>query len=267
VVDKDTQEKTYKIDNNKYFKYRRFSGRYQKARLAQQLVPRTFLVSLVSQFDAFLGRLIKLLFAIKPEVLDSSGSTITFSQLGGFGSFEAAKDYIIDKEIETVLRKNHAEQFDWLENRFGLKLRVNLPVWPTFIEVTERRNLFVHSNGIVSHQYIEICKRHGEALDETVVPGKMLHVSRQYFETAHECLYELGVKLAQVLWRKLQSDDMENADGNLLSVGYELLEEGRYRLARCILDLSTGLKKHSKEEFRLSMIINSLLKKPLLLQL
>jgi hypothetical protein len=82
-------------------------------------------------------------------------------------------------------------------------------------------------------------------------------VSRQYFETAHECLFEIGVKLAQVLWRKLKADDLELADGNLLSVGYELLEEGRYRLARCLLDFSTEtLKKHAKEEHRLSMIIN-----------
>ncbi len=85
----------------------------------------------------------------------------------------------------------------------------------------------------------------------------MLPVSRQYFEVAHECLFEIGVKLAQVLWRKVKADDIELADGNLLSVGYELLEEGRYRLARCLLDFSTEtLKKHGKEEIRLAMVIN-----------
>ena len=57
---------------------------------SQQLVPRTFLVSLVSKFDAFLGRLIKQLFKMKPEALDASASTISFSQLAAFGSFETA---------------------------------------------------------------------------------------------------------------------------------------------------------------------------------
>jgi hypothetical protein len=70
-------------------------------------------------------------------------------------------------------------------------------------------------------------------------------------------MFEIGVKLAQVLWRKLDPADLERADQNLLSVGYEVLEERRYRLARCLLDFSTEtLKDHGKEELRLSMVIN-----------
>jgi hypothetical protein len=213
-------------------------------------------VSLVSQFDGFLGRLTKQLYSIKPETLDSNASTLTFSQLTKFGSIDDARQYVIDKEIETLLRKSHTEQFDWFENKFGLKLRVDLKAWPVFIEVTERRNLFVHSNGIVSHQYLEVCNRHGSVLDPGLVPGKVLEVSRQYFEAAHECLFEIGVKLAQVLWRKLRADDIAGADESLLCVGYELLEEGRYRLARCLFDFSAALKKHGKEEVRLAMVIN-----------
>jgi hypothetical protein len=257
IKDSNSESKIYTVEAGKYFQFRRLEGRFQKANLARELVPRTFLASLVSQFDAFMGRLIRQLFNIKPEALDSTASTLSFSQLTAFGSLDSAREFIIDKEIESVLRKSHAEQFDWLENKFGLKLRVDLKVWPVFIEVTERRNLFVHSNGTVSSQYLEVCKRHGSTVDPDLNPGKMLSVSRHYFETAHECLFEIGVKLAQVLWRKLKPDDLELADGNLLSVGYELLEEGRYRLARCLLDFSTEtLKRHGKEEHRLSMTIN-----------
>ena len=257
ITDDDGRTKTFDVEGDKYFQFRRLEGRFQKANLALELVPRTFLASLVSQYDAFLGRLIRQLFIIKPDALDSSASTLTFSQLTEFGSVENAREYLIDKEVESVLRKSHAEQFDWLENKFGLKLRVDLKVWPVFVEVTERRNLFVHTNGTVSGQYLEVCKRHGSAVDPSLVPGKMLSVSRQYFEIAHECLFEIGAKLAQVLWRKLKPDDLELADGNLLSVGYELLEEGRYGLARCLLDFSTEtLKKHGSEEVRLAMVIN-----------
>lgn len=247
----------YRMNVGKYLKYRRLQGRFQKAQLAQQIVPRTFLVSLVSQFDAFLGRLIKQLFNLKPEALDVAEGTLTFSQLVEFGSIENAKDYVVEKEIESVLRRSHAEQFDWLENKFGLKLRVNLHAWPVFIELTERRNLFVHSNGLVSRQYLNVCKRHGSALEPDARLGKSLGVTREYFETAHECLFEIGVKLAQVLWRKLTPDDLDGADQNLLGVGYELLDEARYRLARCLLDFSTEtLKRHGKEDVRLSMVVN-----------
>jgi len=257
LANDDGHIKTYTVEGNKYFKFRRFDGRAKKAQLAQELVPRTFLVSLVSQFDAFLGNLIRQLFNLKPDTLNTSESTLTFSQLKEFGSMDAARKYIVDREVETVLRKSHADQFSWLENKFGVKLNVDLPAWPVFIELTERRNLFVHSNGIVSHQYLAVCRQHGSTLEPGIALGKSLSVSRQYFETAHECIFEIVVKLAQVLWRKLQPDNLEPADGNLLSIGFELLEEERYRLARRILDFSTEtLKKHGKEEHRLAMLIN-----------
>jgi hypothetical protein len=155
-IEESTQKKTYTVESGQYSQLMRLLRRIQKTELAQELVPRSLFVSLVSQFDAYLGRLIRQLFKIKPEILTTSANTLTFAQLTEFGSIENAREYIIDKEIESVLRKSHSEQFDWLENKFGLPLRSNLPAWTLFIEITERRNLFVHTNGLVSHQYLEV---------------------------------------------------------------------------------------------------------------
>jgi len=248
---------TYTFEAGKYPALRRFFRRIQKTQLAKDLVPRSLLVSLVSQFDAYLGKLIRQLFTIKPEILDSSPNTLTFAQLTEFGSIEGAREYVIDKEVESLLRKSHSEQFDWLENKFGLPLRENLQAWPTFMEVTERRNLFVHTNGIISHQYLEVCRRHSCPVAADLCPGKSLSVTREYFATAYECIFEIGVKLAQVLWRKLQPDKIHTADANLNRVTYELLAEGRYHLARVLLDFATlTLKKHGSEENRLIMVVN-----------
>jgi hypothetical protein len=63
--------------------------------------------------------------------------------------------------------------------------------------------------------------------------------------------------LAQVLWRKLEPEKMAGADASLNRVCYELLVEGRYRLARVLLDFGTEtLKKHSSEESRLLLVVN-----------
>jgi hypothetical protein len=229
----------------------------QKTELAQELVPRSLLVSLVSQFDAYLGRLIRQLFKIRPEILSSSGNTLTFAQLTEFGSIENAREYIIDEEVDSVLRKSHSEQFDWLENKFGLPLRVNLNAWPIFVEVTERRNLFVHTNGVVSHQYLEVCRRSSCSSAKDLCMGQSLSVTREYFKAAYECLFEIGVKLAQVLWRKVEPDKIQMANMSLNRVTYELLVEGRYQLARVLLDFGTEtLKKHGSDESRLPMVIN-----------
>jgi len=253
----DEKQTTYTIKPGQQLHFRRLEGRVHKTTLAKTLVPRGFLVSLISQFDAFLGSLIRQLFKIKPEILNSSANTLTFSQLSEFGSIEDAREYVIDKEVESVLRKNHSEQFDWLENKFGMPLRSGLTAWPEFIEVTERRNLFVHTNGVVSHQYLEVCKRHSCAIDPALCSGMTLSATRDYFESAHECIFEVGVKLSQVLWRKSAPDDLQRADASLVKVCYELLADGRNRLARILLDFATEtLKKHGSKENRLILVVN-----------
>src|SRR5258708_18606509 len=70
--------------------------RTEKSILAGMSVQRSFIISLISQYDAFLGRLIRALFLIQPDLLNASGKNITFSQLQEFESIDAAKEYIIE---------------------------------------------------------------------------------------------------------------------------------------------------------------------------
>ena len=238
-------------------RYRRLESRMEKALLASEAVPRSFIVSLIGNYDAFLGGLIRDLFFVKPDVLSASERNITFSDLMGFGSVEDARRYIVEKEVETVLRKSHSEQFDWLENKFGLPLRKDLKIWPNFIEVTERRNLFVHNRGIVSNHYLDVCRKHSVEFDVEPQIGEQLSVPTDYFISAFETIFEMGVKLAHVLWRKVQPGDLEEADSNLIAVGYDLLSEERFDLARRVLDFSTTtLKRFASEQNRLMLVIN-----------
>ena len=101
-----------------------------RSQAASVLVPKSFLVALISQYDSFLGLLVETLLLARPEILNGSERTLSFSELVEFGSVEAARDHVIEKEVESLLRKSHAEQFDWLEGKFGLQLRKGLAVWP-----------------------------------------------------------------------------------------------------------------------------------------
>jgi len=225
--------------------------------LAQDILPRSFIVSLISQFDALIGRLIRNVFHINPELLNSSERLLSLGQLLEFQSIENAKEHIIEKEIETVLRKSHAEQFEWLEKKLDIPLRVNLPVWPTFIEVTERRNLFVHTDGKVSSQYLTVCKQHGVKLPPDRCVGIELAVTPEYFADASSCIFEIGVKLSQVMWRKLQPQESERADSLLVNICYELLTEEKFELAKVLLDFSMiPVMKHPDEVIRRMLVIN-----------
>jgi hypothetical protein len=238
-------------------RYNALKKRVRRTYMAHSVVPRSFLVSLISSYDAFLGKLVSSLFQAKPEMLKSSERTLTYSQLSDFASIAEARDHLLEKEVETLLRKSHAEQFDWLESKFAIKLRVDLAVWPTFMEVTERRNLFVHSDGIVSSQYLKVCQEHGCGIDFEAEPGEQLEVSPDYFRSAYEAVFEIGVKLGQVLWRKLKSSDIKAADEKLSTVCYDLLTERKHRLAQKLLDFACSAPmKHSDEKYRLIFLVN-----------
>lgn len=170
---------------------------------AHSVLLRSFIVSIVSQFDAYLGRLIRTIFYVRPELIGASEKNLTFSKLLEFNSIEDAKEFVIEKEVESVLRDSHEDQFKWLEKKLGLPLTKDLNVWPIFIEVTERRNLFVHCNGIISSQYINVCMLHKVKFDKECIVGEVLGADPEYFKRSYKCFFEIGIKLAHVIWRKL----------------------------------------------------------------
>ena len=230
--------------------------RLDRIHASQYVVPQTFLVALVSRYDALLGGIVKVLLQLRPEVLKSSEKALTFAQLVDFDSIEAARDFVIEKEIENLLRKSHAEQFEWLEKKFDIQLRKDLPSWPDFVEVTERRNLFVHADGVVSSQYIANCIAEGVILAPETKKGTVLSVNQTYFRKAHRVLLELGVKLAQVLWRKVAPSEAEDADEHLLLLTADLLVDGKYEIATVLLDFAdtTLEKRHASEWYRLTFL-------------
>jgi hypothetical protein len=227
-----------------------------KSNIAMKIVERNFLVSLVSQFDVFVGDLIRTMYYVRPELLNSSDKQLTFSNLMDFGDVETAREYIIEKEIESVLRESHSEQFKWLERKLNIKLTKDLPIWPVFIEITQRRNLYVHNDGTVSNQYLKVCKDHKVNLEDDTKVGDSLSMNKEYFTLAFECIFEIGIKLSQVMWRNLTPKDIEKADYGLLDVSYELLYNEQYSLSKTILDFKEKYVKCSSNDLDLRLMVN-----------
>ncbi|HEY1266246.1 MAG TPA: hypothetical protein VGH16_03255, partial [Candidatus Binatia bacterium] len=256
LTEETESKKIYKVDPSIRHEVHRAKRRFDNAGDACTILPLTFIVSLVSQFDFFLGRLLRCLFYWHPELLNASEKQLTFGQLLQFGSMDAAKEYILEKEIESVLRLSHVDQFVWLENKFKVPLRKDLTIWPTFVELTERRNLFVHTNGVVTTQYLTVCRAHNVNLSG-IKAGDVLSAPPEYFSQAHRCMFEIGVKLGQVLWRKLRADDIVEADNSLIEITFDLLVAEKYQLVTIFGDFARKtLKKWSDDQSRRIIIIN-----------
>lgn len=208
--------------------------------------PRNCVISMICSYDAFIGDLIRIIFQAKSDSIKAQNTEIPISELLEFSSIEEIKDYVIDKQIETVLRKNHEEQLDYLAKKIGLETLKKYDSFKDFVEIMERRNLFVHSDGKVSRQYIEQCLKAGCNVEVKV--GEFLNADYAYVKKTYDVLAETGVKLSQIIWRKI-STGVENSDTSLQDITYNYLRRGQYELANKLLAfaLSPSIKHHDSE--------------------
>lgn len=256
-IKEDDKSKTFTIDLDKRSLWLKLDREVNSVRSAQSLIPRNFIVAFVCTYDSLLGKLIRFILQVKPEILDNSERILKFSELSTFTDIPSAREYLVEKEVESVLRKSHVEQFKWLELKLGTPFNKNLQSWPQFVELTERRNLFVHCDGIVSSQYLSVCAEHKCGIDASVKVGTKLDVPDDYFENAFACLYEIGVKLAHVIWRKILKSEIEKIDTNLIEVTYNLIDRGEYKIAIRILEFFTQPQmNHSQESAQRTLVIN-----------
>lgn len=228
--------------------------------LAIKIINEGLFVSLISQYDAFINRLLRCVFKIKPDILNGSDRNLTFSQLISMNSLDEAREYIVEKEVETVLRKSHSEHFDYLEKQFNIELRKNLDIWPIFIEITERRNLFVHCDGYVSSQYLKVCLEKKADINSVKV-GDRLKVDINYFNSAYKCLYEISVKLTHTLLRKLEPNSLKHHDKDLNMICYDLLTLKNFNLCDTLLKFSCNQVRHSDLATKNVFTINSAISK------
>ncbi|MDR0953514.1 MAG: hypothetical protein LBM71_04975 [Elusimicrobiota bacterium] len=206
---------------------------------ASELVAQQFVLSMVSQYDFFIGRLLRCLYQIKPEILNQSEKQLSYKDLSSFESIEAVKENIIEKEVDSFLRDSHLKQFETLEKKLSIDLRKDLDIFPTFIELTERRNLFAHTNGIVSSQYINICKKEDALFNKNIRKGYKIGVNLDYLKQASDCLLEIAIKLAHVIWQKIDEKTLEKSSIHILNMSYRFLQEKRYHLDVKILSFFT----------------------------
>lgn len=229
----------------------------QSTRVAQRALPNMFLLAIVSQYDAFLTDLLKSLLQAKPEIAFTSDKTIRFSEISKFASLDQVKESLIEKEVETIVRQSHAKQFEVLEKLFSVPLREGLDIWPDFIEITERRNLLAHTNGVVSSQYVAVCRSNGVQQGELPNVGEKLRFPPDYLEKCYRVLYEISMKLAHVLWRKVVPRDLRSSDAHYNEKCFQLIKSGQYELAIKMLDFMCDVvRRHSEENLRLFMEIN-----------
>ena len=203
-------------------------------------------IGMVSKYDGLLGELIKQLFEDKPEVLNSSEREFKASDILSYSDLSEFKELLVEKEIESVLRKNHVEQLQWLGSKLSIPLK-DFRLFPEFVEIMERRNLFVHCNGITSRQYILECNKYKVSLSEGTKPGTRLTADYSYVEKSYRVLFQVGIMLGFVLWHKIRPIESEEMMNVLSTVVYDLIRDEEYELGLDVIDFALSNNSWNKE--------------------
>ncbi|KAL0630479.1 hypothetical protein Q9L58_010675 [Maublancomyces gigas] len=191
---------------------------------------RSLFTQLFSEFDAFTGSLLKVIYKSKEDLLKGISRQITFADLLSYENLNDVKIDMLEKEIENFRRDGYVDQFIALENKFGLKLR-GFSEWGEFIELSQRRNLIVHNGGIVNDQYLIICDKEKFQFIQRPNTGDILKPDGKYFTRATIIVSKVAFMLCHTLWSKIfpnqRLDAQEAANGSL----YALLLDKRWSTA------------------------------------
>ena len=209
-----------------------------------EILQRSLYTQLFSEYDAFIGALLKSIYSKKPDFLKGISRQISFNDLLDYENLNAIKLDMLEKEVETFRRNSYSEQFTALELKFGLKLRL-FPEWGEFIELSQRRNLIVHNGGLVSDQYLLICDRENHKFAERPKSGDLLQLNGAYLSRATIVVSKVAFMLCHTLWRKLFPAEIEIAHSEANSVLFDILSDKRWKTASAIAEFAlTEPMKH-----------------------
>jgi hypothetical protein len=138
----------------------------------------SLLISSVSDFEVFLGSLMRESLRFSPKTLRESGRTFTLADIDEFESLEAFISDVADAHVDKLMRESVKEWIDFLTKATRRGKETFEPLAKPLKEVILRRNAFVHTDGVVTLPYT---RGAGQA---KVKLGDRLSVDMEYLTAA-----------------------------------------------------------------------------------
>jgi len=197
---------------------------------ALPVLARSLFMQMFCEFDAFMGALLKVIYLKNQDLLKGISREIAVRDLFEYESIDAVKRAMLEKEIENFRRDSYVEQFTGLEKKFQLSLK-KFEEWGEFVELSQRRNIFTHNDGMVSDQYLTICEREGWNFNQRPAVGNTLHVNLDYFGRGLRVMSKVGFMLAHTLWAKVFPGEIQQMHESINDQLYQCLEHKRWKVA------------------------------------
>ncbi len=230
VISEDEDHILYRTAIGKYKEIKRSMKKIRTTKSVSPIIPRFYIMGLVSHFDYFIYQIAKSTIKLKPDIVFNKDSIINYVDLASFTDISEAKNHVVEKEIEKLLRDSHEEQLKWFASKLGMKIEPRKELFNNFIELCERRNLFAHTGGRISKSYADKAKKLGYRKEEIKI-GEIIETDQKYFKNAVDTLIEMAFQLLAVIWNKIDATSGEEISKSLINITYNLILEEKYQLA------------------------------------
>jgi hypothetical protein len=173
-----------------------------------KVTARAFLIAAESSFEVLFGQVARVVYGKHPEALPKSDHSFTLDELSSFESIEGARDFLVTRRIESLMRESADEWSKWLKRTVGLSMDQITSNWPQIREIFVRRNVLVHTEGKVTERYISELTRAGGSAHGLEV-GQSLIPTVEYLKAAMQQMIALEVLLT---CKVISHIDKQNAD-------------------------------------------------------
>ena len=194
------------------------------------MILENFLISIFSQYENFLTNQIRLIFKKYPKKLWED-KKLEYKDFVKLNSLDEVQNYYIENEIRWIIWAKTFDQIKIIESKLldydkdNRILQKNLPLeW--LIELSSRRNLYVHNEGKIHEQYINNCCEWWRVIDRWEI-WQRLEIDTEYFDNAFETIYETTLIISYLVWYKVycnNKDELELVDSYFNSNCLELID-------------------------------------------
>lgn len=231
--------------------------RAMKLRNSFEVVSDSVLLSIVATYDAHIGSIARFSLLNTSDRIIKSEKTYRAKDIFKCASFEELLENIVDDEVHLILWESHQKQIEKIEALFNIEIINNFPYWGSFIETFERRNLVAHGIKNASSRYVSFCESAKCPVEERLDLGDLVALDPVYLRKSADILLLFIIVLIWNIWIKQNKKDFNKAFEKINEVSFDLITEGRNRLASRLLEIMINWKKNSlPERARRMMVIN-----------
>ena len=149
------------------------------------------IISVCVCLETLANKMLNLIYQLLPSSNKIDDKSINFSQLSKLDSIENARQFLIDSELMKTFRQSFIDWYEEINTR--LKVTTTFPECEVLIcdinELFQRRNLYVHADGIVNNLYLQNC---GGKFTKDLKVGDYLKPDISYIRSRWKAVTMLG---------------------------------------------------------------------------